>query len=73
MPGAPNVIGGPPSEPGAQGRVGWRQPSSGDVATGPAVAGTLDVRVLGERRQIPFRLDGARVAVATITVGTEMR
>jgi hypothetical protein len=35
---------------------------------GPPVSGTIDLRALGDRRQLPFRLEGDRVQVATIHV-----
>jgi len=35
---------------------------------GPPVSGTLDLRALGEHRQIAFRLEGDRVAAATVSV-----
>jgi hypothetical protein len=39
----------------------------------PAINGTVELRVLGERRSIPFRLEGDRAAVAAVTVRTEFR
>lgn len=42
-------------------------------ASGPPVSGTLELRVLGERRSVPFRLEGTRAAVASVTMRTEFR
>jgi hypothetical protein len=60
------------SAPGASSPVGT---GSAPVVTlsGPPISGTIELRALGERRTVPFRLDGARAAVAVVTVRTELR
>jgi len=48
-------------------------PAGPVTVSGPPVSGTVELRVLGERRTIPFRLDGERAAVAAVSVRTEFR